>query len=161
MKEKHLKIRMNQCLELAEASNCVRAKFGCLIVDPIRNVILIDGYNGGPRNGTELCGDNCCLRKEQDIPSGTKYEVGCVHAEMNAICNAAERGVEIGNSWIIINGEPCEMCAKLIHHAGICKVIIIDGGFSGPNGLDYLKKNNISVELRDGPKDPRTNNGGN
>ena len=55
MKEKHLRIRIEQCLTLSKASNCPRAKFGALLVDPDRNVILMDGYNGGPRGGGELC----------------------------------------------------------------------------------------------------------
>ena len=49
MKDKHLKIRIQQCLALAEASNCPRRTFGALLVDPQRNVVLMDGYNGGPR----------------------------------------------------------------------------------------------------------------
>lgn len=155
MKEKHLQIRMNQCLELSQASNCVRLKFGALILDPERNVILMDGYNGGPRDGGDLCGDDCCLREVLKIPSGTQYEEGCVHAEMNAICNAAEAGVSIGGAWMVVNGEPCKLCAKLIHHAGIVKVIVVDGGFGGPNGIDYLHKHGVAVEFRYGPKDPR------
>ena len=51
MKEKHIRIRIEQCLALAKASNCPRAKFGALLVDPERNVVLMDGYNGGPRGG--------------------------------------------------------------------------------------------------------------
>ena len=51
MKEKHVRIRVEQCLALAKASNCPRRKFGALLLDPERNVILMDGYNGGPRGG--------------------------------------------------------------------------------------------------------------
>ena len=60
MKEKHIRIRINQCLALAEASNCPRRKFGALLLDPARNVILMDGYNGGPRGGGHLCGGETC-----------------------------------------------------------------------------------------------------
>ena len=49
VKDKHLAIRIQQCLALAEASNCPRRTFGALLVDPTRNVVLMDGYNGGPR----------------------------------------------------------------------------------------------------------------
>ena len=45
MKDKHLGIRIEQCLALAKASNCPRRKFGALLVDPDRNVVLMDGYN--------------------------------------------------------------------------------------------------------------------
>ena len=51
MKEKHIRIRIEQCLVLANASNCPRRKFGALLLDPERNVVLMDGYNGGPRGG--------------------------------------------------------------------------------------------------------------
>ena len=51
VKDKHLDIRIRQCLMLAEASNCPRRKFGALLLDPERNVVLMDGYNGAPRGG--------------------------------------------------------------------------------------------------------------
>ena len=155
MKEKHLKIRIEQCLALAKASNCPRAKFGSLLVDPDRNVILMDGYNGGPRGGGDLCGGDVCLRDTENVVSGTRVEVGCHHAEMNVICNAAANGVPTKNAWLIVTGEPCMMCAKLIHHAGVTRVIVVDGGFGGANGLDYLNTHGVVVQMTDGPKDPR------
>lgn len=155
MKEKHLKIRIEQCLALAKASNCPRAKFGSLLVDPDRNVILMDGYNGGPRGGGELCGGDVCLRDTENVVSGTRVEVGCHHAEMNVICNAAANGVSTKNAWLIVTGEPCMMCAKLIHHAGVTRVIVVDGGFGGANGVDYLNSHGVVVQMTDGPKDPR------
>jgi len=155
VKEKHLKIRIEQCLALAKASNCPRAKFGSLLVDPDRNVILMDGYNGGPRGGGELCGGEVCLRDTENVVSGTRVEVGCHHAEMNVICNAAANGVPTKNAWLIVTGEPCMMCAKLIHHAGVTRVIVVDGGFGGANGMDYLNSHGVVVQMTDGPKDPR------
>ena len=155
VKEKHLKIRIEQCLALAKASNCPRAKFGSLLVDPDRNVILMDGYNGGPRGGGELCGGDVCLRDTENVVSGTRVEVGCHHAEMNVICNAAANGVSTNNAWLIVTGEPCMMCAKLIHHAGVTRVIVVDGGFGGANGVDYLNSHGVVVQMTDGPKDPR------
>ena len=119
MKDKHLAVRIQQCLALAEASNCPRRTFGALLVDPKRNVVLMDGYNGGPRGGGRLCGGEECLRDTMNIESGTRVEIGCHHAEMNLICNAAANGVPTNNAWLIVTGEPCMMCAKLIHHAGI------------------------------------------
>tara|TARA_B110000116_G_scaffold244700_1_gene235302 strand:+ start:220 stop:708 length:489 start_codon:yes stop_codon:yes gene_type:complete len=155
VKDKHLKIRIEQCLALAKASNCPRAKFGSLLVDPDRNVILMDGYNGGPRGGGDLCGGEVCLRDTENVVSGTRVEVGCHHAEMNVICNAAANGVPTKNAWLIVTGEPCMMCAKLIHHAGVTRVIVVDGGFGGANGVDYLNSHGVVVQMTDGPKDPR------
>jgi dCMP deaminase len=155
MKPKHIRIRIQQCLALAEASNCVRRKFGALLLDPERNVILMDGYNGGPRGGGQLCGGDVCIRDQQQIPSGTRLEQGCHHAEMNVICNAAASGVPTRGAWLIVTGEPCLMCSKLIHHAGISRVLIVKGGYAGENGVGYLEQHGVAVQQVDGPADPR------
>ena len=146
LSKKHRDIRIKQCLQLSEASNCPRRKVGALLIDPVRNVILMDGYNGGPRNGSKLCGDNCCLRTEQNIVSGTQIQIGCHHAEMNVICNAAANGVKTEGAWLIVNCECCLMCSKLIHHAGIKKVITIADTYKTNEGILYLKSNGILVE---------------
>jgi dCMP deaminase len=155
MKDKHIAIRIEQCLALAKASNCPRRKFGALLLDPRRNVILMDGYNGGPRGGGRLCGGEVCLRDEHQVPSGTRLEIGCHHAEMNVVCNAAASGVATAGAWLIVTGEPCLMCSKLIHHAGIERVIIVVGGYAGENGVEYLKAHGVEVAVTEGPRDPR------
>lgn len=157
MKEKHLNIRIEQCLALAKASNCPRRKFGALLLDPERNVVLMDGYNGGPRGGGDLCGGSVCLRDTQEVQSGTRVEIGCHHAEMNVICNAAANGVATKRGWLIVTGEPCIMCAKLIHHAGIERVVVVDGGYGGANGVTYLESHGVAIQKMAGPKDPRAN----
>lgn len=145
MKPKHLAIRIAQCKELAKASNCPRRKVGALLIDPRRNVILMDGYNGGPRGGGRLCGGGECLRDTQNVESGTRLEVGCHHAEMNVICNAAAAGVSTDGAWLIVQCEPCLMCAKLIHHSGIAKVIVTSQEYRG-DGVEYLAENGIHFE---------------
>ena len=145
MKKKHIDIRIEQCKLLAKASNCPRNKLGALLLDPERNVVLMDGYNGGPRGGGHLCGGDTCTRSDLKIKSGTRVEIGCHHAEMNVICNAAAVGVKTKGAWMIITGEPCLMCAKLIHHAGITKVIVVEGGYTTTEGLDYLESNGVST----------------
>ena len=155
MKEKHIRIRIEQCLSLAQASNCPRRKFGAVLVDPARNVILMDGYNGGPRGGGALCGGEVCLRDTQGVKSGTMMEVGCHHAEMNVVCNAAANGVACQGAWLIVTGEPCMMCAKMIHHAGIVRVFVVSGGYAGANGLQYLTAHGVEVTAVEGPQDPR------
>ncbi len=155
MKEKHIRIRIEQCLILAKASNCVRRKFGALLVDPTRNVVLMDGYNGGPRGGGALCGGDVCLRDAEHVESGTRMEVGCHHAEMNVICNAAANGVPTRGAWLLVTGEPCLLCAKLIHHAGIERVMVVEGGYMGANGCTYLQEHGVEVVQVEGPRDPR------
>lgn len=155
MKDKHIQIRIEQCLALAKASNCPRRTFGALLLDPLRNVILMDGYNGGPRGGGHLCGGETCLRDTMGVKSGTRMEIGCHHAEMNVVCNAAAGGVATRGAWLIVTGEPCLLCAKLIHHAGIEKVIVVTGGYAGENGVSYLHDHGVAVDQVDGPQDPR------
>lgn len=155
MKQKHIRIRIEQCLVLSQASNCPRRKFGALLLDPGRNVVLMDGYNGGPRGGGELCGGDICLRDAHNVESGTRMEIGCHHAEMNVICNCAASGVPTRGAWLVVTGEPCMMCAKLIHHAGIARVIVVGGGYAGANGCQYLGDNGVEVHAIDGPQDPR------
>jgi dCMP deaminase len=58
-------------------------------------------------------------------------------------------------AWLIVTGEPCVLCAKLIHHAGIAKVLIVEGGYAGENGVDYLEAHGVLVQRVDGPQDPR------
>jgi len=213
VKPKHIEIRIEQCLALAKASNCPRRKFGALLLDPERNVILMDGYNGGPRGGGNLCGGEWCFRDgvsthqlrivaktEREHPntgtyyvnlepggmappvrlaeitgqtaaldlaaelpkrfppirSGTEIQIGCHHAEMNIVCNAAASGVATRGAWLIITGEPCMMCAKLLHHAGIAKVLVVKGGYMGSNGIAYLQEHGVEIEYVDGPRDPRS-----
>ncbi len=115
----------------------------------------MDGYNGGPRGGGRLCGGEVCLRDSQNVTSGTRMEVGCHHAEMNVICNAAANGVACHGAWLIVTGEPCMMCAKMIHHAGIARVLVVDGGYAGENGMGYLKQHGVEIQSVAGPRDPR------
>jgi len=136
-------IRNKQCELLASCSNCPRGKFGAVVVDPFTNVVLVDGYNGGPRGGGRLCGGDVCDRNEMGIPSGQRNEIGCHHAEMNAICNAARLGIKLDGAKMIVNGEPCLMCAKMIHHAGIEQVMYKMNGYTTNIGIEYLSKNNI------------------
>ena len=74
---------------------------------------------------------------------------------MNVICNAAANGVTTRGAWLIVTGEPCVLCAKLLHHAGITRVLVVGGGYLGENGVDYLKAHGVAVQIVDGPQDPR------
>lgn len=106
--------------------------------------------------------DECLAYRERllaenlPIKSGTRYEIGCHHAEMNVITNAAARGVATAGAWLIVTGEPCILCSKLIHHAGIARVICVRGGFiGGDEGPVYLRQHGVEVEYVEGPPDPR------
>ena len=94
--------------------------------------------------------------KYPPIPSGTRLERGCHHAEMNALMNAAAQGAKTAGLHLLVTGEPCLMCAKLIHHAGIVKVWYIRGGYlGGSDGIEYLNQHHVSIEALEGEADPR------
>ena len=145
MNIKHLKNRILQCGLIASNSPCPRRKVGALIVDPDSNVVISEGYNGTPRgSGDKLCGGSVCLRDCDSIQSGTSNDVGCHHAEMNAILNAARVGQSTMGKWLIVDCDPCLMCAKAIHHSGIRVVYCpseVKEDFA--QGLSYLKANGV------------------
>lgn len=153
MKPKHIRLWTNICLEIAKVSNCPRGKFGALIVDEGSNTLIASGYNGYLRGGPPLCGgEELCRREAEKIVSGTNIEVGCVHAEMNAIINCAREGVSTRDRVMFISGEPCVMCAKFIVQAGLKKVFVIGGRYKN-NGVHVLDENGVPVvDVKQGGK---------
>ena len=138
---KHYTLRLEGARLLATMSPCPRGQVGAVIFNPHNYVIIADGYNGPPRKAGDLCGGDSCIRR---CPSGTQIQVGCHHAEMNAICNAARQGASTLGMALAITCEPCLLCAKLIHHAGIELVIYDSKGYS-PEGVEYLKSNGVEL----------------
>jgi dCMP deaminase len=147
VKDKYIQTRIEQCKLLSKQSTCPRRKIAAMLVDPETNSIVADGYNGPPRGAGELCGGDHCNRDTQSIKSGTSLEVGCHHAELNCILNAARTGNSTAGKVLIVTAEPCLMCAKAIHHAGIKAVYIVKGGYSGAikNGVSYLQENKMET----------------
>ena len=136
---KHITLRLQHATLLHDLSSCPRGKVGAVIYDPVSNAIISDGYNGPPRKGGDLCGGKSCVRTDKGIPSGTRCEVGCHHAEMNALLNALRLGHSTMGAHIIITCEPCLMCAKMLHHAGITRVLYLEKHYASIEGVDYLK----------------------
>ncbi|MFA6999282.1 MAG: dCMP deaminase family protein, partial [Victivallaceae bacterium] len=85
------------------------------------------GYNGAPK-GSKHCEELGCIRVELNVPSGTRHEL-CrgVHAEQNAVIQAAYFGVSVKDSTIYTTTFPCSMCAKLLINAGIKEIVYYDG----------------------------------
>ena len=146
MKPKHVDMWVEVCRVIAKASNCPRNKFAALVIDEKSNTLVASGYNGYLRGGPPLCGGDECARNEQNIESGCKIEIGCVHAEMNAIINCARETVSSAGKVMFVNGEPCVMCAKVIVQAGIGKVYIV-GGVYRNNGVQVLRDMGVDVVL--------------
>lgn len=106
---------------VATRANCSRRKVAALIVSDRR--IISTGYNGTPR-GVTNCFEGGCPRCSGTAPSGTSLEECiCVHAEQNAICQAAYHGISVAGSTIYVTISPCLTCAKLIINAGIREVV--------------------------------------
>ena len=97
-------------------------KMGAVIVRDKR--ILTTGYNGAPQ-GVKPCVERGeCLRRKLGIPSGTRAEVCyAVHAEQNALIQAARMGVSVYGATMYVTYSPCIICARLIINAGIVRVI--------------------------------------
>ncbi|MBO7166455.1 MAG: dCMP deaminase family protein [Kiritimatiellae bacterium] len=116
-------------------ANCSRRQVAAVIVN--NNHILSTGYNGTPHN-VKNCFEGGCPRCAGKTASGKGLdECLCVHAEQNAICQAARHGVNISGSTIYVTLSPCLTCAKLIINAGI-KEVVYDGDYSA--FLDTVKK---------------------
>lgn len=107
--------------QVATRSTCLRRKVGAIIVKDKR--ILTTGYNGAPMRVRNCLEIGTCLREELGIPSGERHEI-CrgLHAEQNAVLQAAYHGVQIRDSIIYATNQPCVMCAKMIINCGIRKI---------------------------------------
>lgn len=127
---------------IARRSTCLRRNVGAVLVKEER--IIATGYNGAPR-GLQHCLDAGCLRQEKGIPSGQRYEL-CrgVHAEQNAIINAAFYGVSTRDAVLYCTNQPCIICARMIINAGIIKVIH-QGDFEDTLSLQFMQEAGIEV----------------
>ena len=110
----------------AKRSTCMRRQVGAVIVKD-RHAIAT-GYNGAPR-GIMHCEDRGgCLRQQLNVPSGQRHELCmALHAEQNAIRQAAAMGHGIEGGTIYITHQPCAICAKMIINAGITRIVIREG----------------------------------
>ncbi|MBC8313072.1 MAG: cytidine/deoxycytidylate deaminase family protein [Candidatus Cloacimonetes bacterium] len=107
---------------VASRSTCLRRQVGAIIVKD--NQIISTGYNGAPKSVVH-CSETGCLRKKLNVPAGERHEL-CrgVHAEQNAIIQAAVNGVSIKDATIFCTHQPCSICAKMIINAEINTVYI-------------------------------------
>lgn len=127
--------KMNYYLDIAETvasrATCLRRRYGAIIVKD--DQIIVTGYNGAPR-GLENCSDlGYCVRQQNNIPHGERYEqCRAIHAEMNAMLSASRTDmigqalylVGLEDEGYVTNAEPCLMCTRLIVNAGIETVVV-------------------------------------
>jgi dCMP deaminase len=107
---------------VSRRSTCLRRSVGAVLVKDRR--VLATGYNGAP-SGLRHCLDVGCLREQLGVPSGERHEL-CrgLHAEQNAIIQAALHGVSVNNATLYCTNQPCVICAKMVINAGITEVVI-------------------------------------
>jgi len=137
-------------MEIAEVvskrSTCLRRQVGAVIVKDKH--IVATGYNGAP-SGLLHCEEVGCLREKLGVPSGERHEL-CrgLHAEQNAIIQAAALGSSIKDSTIYVTTQPCALCAKMIINAGI-KRIVFKGEYPDEFAVNLLKEAKITLEKYD------------
>lgn len=114
---------------VSKRSTCLRRSVGAVIVKDRR--ILSTGYNGAP-SGIRHCLETGCLRERMKVASGERHEL-CrgIHAEQNAIIQAAYHGVSIRGASLFCTNLPCSICAKMIINAGIQSVVYLSGYADG------------------------------
>ena len=124
----------------ATRSTCLRRKVGAVIVKDSH--VLSTGYNGAPR-GVSHCEEKGCLRVLMNVPSVTRHEL-CrgVHAEQNAVTQAAYFGTSVNGATIYTTTFPCSLCAKILINSGI-KEIVYSEGYMDDLSKDLLEETDV------------------
>jgi dCMP deaminase len=127
---------------VAKRSTCLRRQVGAVLVKD--NRILATGYNGAPSK-IRHCAEVGCLRIAENVPSGERHEL-CrgLHAEQNAIIQAALHGVGVQGSVLYSTDQPCILCTKMLINSGIVKIIYA-GDYPDGRSLEMLKEAGITV----------------
>ncbi len=116
---------------------------GAVIVKNKR--VLTTGYNGAP-SGVQSCVEKGeCLRRKLNIESGTRQELCyAVHAEQNAICQAAKLGISLEGATLYCTHQPCTICSRMIINSGITRVIYAEG-YPDEFSLQLFKEAGIEI----------------
>ena len=133
---------MHIASEVARRSTCLRRQVGAVLV--LNKRILATGYNGAP-SGVPHCAEVGCLREKLNVPSGERHEL-CrgLHAEQNAMLQAARHGIRIEGATLYTTHVTCSMCAKMAINCGIVK---ITAGQDYPDDLARELLDQAGVEL--------------
>lgn len=131
---------------IAQWSSCYQQnrKIGAIIVKNKR--ILTTGYNGAPSGILSCVERGECMRRRLNIPSGTRHELCyAIHAEQNAIIQAAKLGVSIEGATLYCTHQPCVICAKMIVNSGINRVIYGEG-YPDKFAIEIFKEGNVTID---------------
>lgn len=129
---KYDKAYLKMALEWAKLSYCERKKVGALIVKD--RAIISDGFNGSPSGF-----DNKC----EDENGDTKWYI--LHAEANAILKVAASTQSCVGATLYLTLSPCKNCSKLVHQAGIKRLVYMMD-YKEPEGLEFLQKAGVIIE---------------
>lgn len=129
---KYDKAYLKMAREWGKLSHCKRKQVGALIVK--ERMIISDGFNGTPSGF-----DNCC----EDDQGKTKWEV--LHAEANAILKVASSTQSAKGATLYITLSPCTQCSKLIHQAGIKRVVYAKA-YKDLSGIEFLEKAGVEID---------------
>ncbi|MDE7454270.1 MAG: dCMP deaminase family protein [Clostridia bacterium] len=133
--------------QVATWSSCYKQnrQVGAVIVKNKR--ILTTGYNGAPQGVTSCKERGECLREKLGIESGTRHELCyAVHAEQNAIIQAARLGIVLDGATLYCTHQPCVICAKMIINAGITR-IVYKQGYPDEFAMKLLSSANVQVDV--------------
>ena len=127
---------------VARRSTCLRRQVGAILVREKR--ILASGYNGAP-SGLPHCEEVGCRRAQLGIPSGERQELcRALHAEQNAIIQAALHGVNTRDSVLYCTAQPCVICAKMLINAGVVRVVY-EGDYPDELALEMLGQGRVAL----------------
>jgi dCMP deaminase len=131
---------------VATRSTCLRRKVGAILVRDRQ--ILSTGYNGAP-SGLAHCLEVGCLREQENVPSGQRHEMcRAIHAEQNAIIQAARHGVSIVGAILYTTHQPCVICTKMLINVSVEKIYYREGY---PDELSKQMLAQAGVELIEVP----------
>ena len=145
---------MDLCKNIANWSSCYQEgrKIGAIVVKNKR--ILTTGYNGAPSGLLSCMERGECLRRNLNIPSGTRHELCyAIHAEQNAIIQAAKLGISIDGATLYCTHQPCVICSKMIINAGIVRVVYGEG-YPDEFALELLRQAEVRLEQYEKPSQP-------
>ena len=129
----------------AKRSTCLRRQVGAVIVKDKH--IIATGYNGAPRGVPHCDEKGGCLRQQLNVPSGERHELcRALHAEQNAIIQAATLGQSIEGGTIYVTNQPCVICAKMIINAGIRRIVVKEG-YPDELAVEILREAGLSIVM--------------
>jgi len=139
---------MSMAVLASSRSTCLRRRVGAVIV--LDRMLLSTGYNDTPR-GLPNCGEGGCPRCAGEVPPGSGHETClCIHAEQNAIIQAAYHGVAIAGATLYCAPQPCLVCAKMIANVGLVRVVYA-GDYPDPAAARLLLDAGVELVHYPGP----------